>query len=63
MDKPSTETTDPTWKGLYKVGAAAALIVVLVALIEIIITFFPGGSTSPETVIDWFILFQDNCQK
>ena len=54
------EIADSNWKSLYKVGAAAALIVVLVALIEIIITFFPGGSTSPETVIDWFTLFQDN---
>ena len=54
------EIADSNRKSLYKVGAAAALIVVLVALIEIIITFFPGGSTSPETVIDWFTLFQDN---
>ena len=54
------EIADSNWKSLYKVGAAAALIVVLVALIEIIITFLPGGSTSPETVINWFTLFQDN---
>jgi hypothetical protein len=54
------EIADSNGKSLYKIGAAAALIVVLAALVEMIITFFPGGSTSPETAIDWFTLFQDN---
>jgi hypothetical protein len=59
----NTEIEDSHWKSLYKIGGAAALIVVLVALIEIIITFFPGGGrTEPSsvTVIDWFTLFQNN---
>jgi hypothetical protein len=58
-----TEIADSHWNSLYKIGGAAALIVVLVALIEIIVTFFPGGGrTEPGsvTVIDWFTLFQDN---
>lgn len=58
-----TEIADSHWNSLYKIGGAAALIVVLVALIEIIVTFFPGGGrTAPKsvTVIDWFTLFQDN---
>ena len=56
------ETTDSNWKSLYKVGGAAALIAVLVGLIEIIITFLPGGgmSSGTVTVIDWFTLFQNN---
>lgn len=54
------EIADSNWKSLYKVGAASALIVVLVALMEIIITFLPGGSRVAETVIDWFTLFEDN---
>lgn len=60
MDTSSTETADSPWKGLYKVGGAAALTAVLVGLIEILITFLPGGNTPSETVIDWFTLFQNN---
>ncbi len=55
-----TETTDPAWKTLYKVGGAAALLIVLTALLEIAITFLPGGYASAETVDDWFRLFQNN---
>jgi hypothetical protein len=58
-----TETADSMWKSLYKVGGAATLTVVLVALLEVIITFLPGGGrTEPGgvTVIDWFTLFQNN---
>jgi hypothetical protein len=54
------ETADSCWNWLYKVGGTTALIAVLVGLIEIIITFLPGGSKSAETVIDWFTLFQNN---
>src|SRR3972149_10645827 len=55
-----TETTDSTWRFLYKVGGVAALCVVVTALIEIIIPFLPGGYASSETVTDWFALFQNN---
>jgi hypothetical protein len=55
-----TATTDPAWKTLYKVGGAAALLIVLTALLEIVITFLPGGYASAETVDDWFRLFQNN---
>jgi len=57
------ETADFRWKSLYKVGGTTALIVVLVGLMEIFITFLPGGGgTGPGTVtvIDWFTLFQNN---
>ena len=56
----SDDVADSNWRSLYNLGAAAALTVVLAALIEMVITFFPGGSTSPETVVDWFALFQGN---
>jgi uncharacterized membrane protein len=56
----NAETTDSTWRSLYKIGGAAALCIVLTALIEIIITFLPGGYASSETIIDWFRLFQNN---
>lgn len=56
----SLESTSADWKSLYKLGGAAALLIVLTSLIEIIITFLPGGYTTTETVIDWFTLLQGN---
>jgi hypothetical protein len=38
----------------------AALLVLLTALVEILITFLPGGYTTAETVTDWFALLQAN---
>jgi hypothetical protein len=51
---------DLGWKRLYRAGAAAALLIVLTVVAEIGITFLPGGSTSPETVIDWFASFNES---
>jgi hypothetical protein len=45
---------------LYKLGSLAALLIVLTALLEIILTFLPGGYASADTVTDWFTLFQNN---
>jgi len=54
--KPA-ETADSAWKSLYRVGGAAALIVVVLILSEIIgFIFYP----QPSTVIGWFTLFQSN---
>lgn len=51
------ETADSHWKGLYKVGGAAALIVAVLLPIEIIVmTAYP----LPSTVIGYFTLFQSN---
>jgi hypothetical protein len=49
-----------SWASLYKLGGMAALLIVLTALLEIILTFLPGGYASSETVTDWFTLFQNN---
>lgn len=54
------ESASCGWTSLYKLGGAAALLIVLTALIEIFITFLPGGYTTSETVIDWFTLLQNN---
>lgn len=35
-------TVDSSWKSLYKVGGVAALIIVLVTLLDICIIFLPG---------------------
>ena len=51
------ETADSTYKSLYKVGGAAALIVAVLTMSEVIgFTFYP----QPGTVSDWFMLFQSN---
>ena len=53
----NVETADSTCKSLYKLGGAAALIVVVLTLSEVIgFTFYP----QPSTVSDWFMLFQSN---
>jgi hypothetical protein len=48
------------YKPLYRLGGAAAMLVVLTALFEIGITFLPGGYPTTETVIDWFTLLHNN---
>src|SRR4030043_1323037 len=52
------ETADSAWKGLYKVGAAAALIMV-VAFFPIQIIAF-SMAPIPTTAVDWFTLLQNN---
>jgi len=52
-----TETADPSYQSLYKLGGAAAWIVVFLTLGEVIgLAFYP----QPSTVMDWFMLFQSN---
>ena len=51
---------DQNWRNLYKIGGIAAVGTVLVGLVEIGITFLPGGNTLQKTVFDWFTLFQNN---
>jgi hypothetical protein len=53
----NTETADSGYKSLYKLGGAAALIVVALTLGETIgFIFYP----QPSTARDWFTLFQRN---
>ncbi len=47
-------------KSLFKLGGAAALLIVFTALAEIGITFLPGGYTTAGTVLEWFTLLQTN---
>jgi len=57
MDEPRIETTDSAWKPLYKVGGAAALILLGLIPIQIIIFI---AHPPPSTVIGYFTLFQNN---
>jgi hypothetical protein len=61
MNKPDTQN-DSRWSGFYKVGGTAALLVVLVALLDIIMAMLSGEAkeNSAITVIEWFALFQNN---
>jgi hypothetical protein len=59
-EMPSVETDQHPWKRIYQIGALAAIGAVLVGLLEIVITFLPGGNTTQETVQDWFELFNEN---
>lgn len=55
------ETRGSSWKSIYKIGGAAALLALIVALADIILTFLPTGADVPGTLsaIDWFGLFQE----
>ena len=57
----STETIDFTLKGLYRIGGVAALICALMYLITLGV-YVPANLASPppETVLDWFKVFQSN---
>ena len=52
--------TPAEWVGLYKLGAVTSLLILCTALLEILITFLPGGYASAETVVDWFNLLHEN---
>lgn len=60
MPKSDVATDDLSRQSLYYLGSGAAWLTVLVGIIEISINFLPGGRVVPETVIDWFTLFQEN---
>jgi hypothetical protein len=55
------ETIDLTWRGLYRIGGAAALICALMYLITLGI-YVPANLASPppETVPEWFTVFEDS---
>jgi hypothetical protein len=54
------EASSTEWTGLYKLGAVTSLLILGTALLEILITFLPGGYDSAETVVDWFNLLHNN---
>ncbi len=59
MYKPDVETTDSRWRSLYGLGGLAALLALLVGVLEIILTFLPGGNpTGIVTAVDWYGFFQ-----
>lgn len=62
-DEADTELADSGWKSLYVPGAVAALIGLLLILMDILVSMIlPGGEAEPgaRSAIDWFTLFQSN---
>lgn len=55
-----TENNQDLWSRIYQIGGAAAIGAVLVGVLEIVITFLPGGNVLHETVMSWFRLLQEN---
>jgi hypothetical protein len=55
------ETLDLTWRGLYKIGGAAALICAVMYLITLGV-YVPANFASPppETVLEWFTVFEES---
>lgn len=60
LTSPGEAAENKNWKSLYYLAGLAAVSTVLVGLVEIIITYLPGGNVASETVFDWFALFQSN---
>lgn len=54
------ELSESNRKTIYKIGGIAALLTVVVAFGEMVITFLPGGYAPVETVFDWFTQLQSN---
>jgi hypothetical protein len=54
----NAETTDSTWKSLYRVGGAAALIATVLFLSDVIVLTTGGSMLSSAQ--SWFTLFQNN---
>jgi hypothetical protein len=53
------ESTDSNWNSLYKVGAAAALIMIAITLTQVVV-FAISPPPYKGTAVDWFALFQKN---
>lgn len=54
-------TVSSDWKLIYKIGAIAALIILPIGILDLVLTFLPGGATPDPgrgTVKEWFDLFQ-----
>lgn len=55
------ENSDSKWKGIYIIGAIAAMLSMLVGMFDIIASFLPGGEFSGcDSVLDWFKLLHSN---
>jgi hypothetical protein len=61
MNKSNNVTSESTWKSLYKVGGAAALISALMYVITLVV-YVPANLAAPPPakVVEWFSVFEDS---
>ena len=57
---PQSAKQEPNWAGVYKLGGVAVLVTVLVGILESTIQFLPVSNIPLDTVLDWFVLFQEH---
>ena len=62
MNKHNLKTKNSDWNWIYKIGGIAAIIAVLVFLLDIAISIGGGGDIKLGTLtaIDYFAIFQNN---
>lgn len=54
------DTADPPWRGLYRAGGAAALVMVALILVQVIVYVAWPPPAFDGPVLPWFELLQDN---
>lgn len=59
-DGTPTQATELSWQGLYKIGGGAAILIVIVALTDIVLSSLQGAAVGPGMLdaIGWFTRFQ-----
>jgi hypothetical protein len=63
MSLPTNHTVEVDWNGIYILGASAALVPVILGILDISISFLPVGATTDPAkgnVLEWFALLQSN---
>lgn len=60
LDTIHGEAAGSHWQNIYYLGGTAALVVVLTALTEILVTALPDGYATALTVTHWFMLLHNN---
>jgi len=60
-DVKSERLITADWRGFLQIGGYASLLTLLLAVFELLITFWPGGNEEGlNTIVDWFDFFQEN---
>lgn len=65
MNKQTLETSGidvSPWKSLLKIGGAAAIILIVLGIVEVVIEASGGSglTSTPSTILEWFTLLQTN---
>ncbi len=57
---PTAQATDTSWQGLYRIAGVAAILIVIVALTDIVLSSTQGAAVGPATLSaeGWFARFE-----